>query len=66
MKTLLKQTPISFTREQAEQVANAMQGDDYEDFVFKAIPAPVGNQFWVQVTEADTGIFVSLVCTPTH
>ena len=66
MKTLLNQTPTLFTRERAEQVAQAMQGDDYEDFVFKAIPAPVGNQYFVKVTEAETGIFVSYVCTPAH
>ena len=40
-----------------------MQGDDFEDFIFKAVH-PDGSEYsLVEVREADTGVLISYVTT---
>ncbi len=58
--------PTPFTREQAKQIAKAMQGDDHNDFIFTAIPAPVDDKYFVGVRRVESMVYFSFVCIPTQ
>ena len=63
MKTILNNPPKLFTPKRAEEVVLIMQGDDFEDFIFKAVH-PDGSEYsLVEVREADTGVLISYVTT---